>query len=297
MSDEKINTPPNPEDTKTRKTIRLKPLIPKVPVVNPAPSAPVPAASDTRTRKTIRLKPLMPKVPVVNPAPETPAVVTPAPVMPAPAAPAASEVSTATQKTVKMKRTAPAAQELSTATQKTVKIKRTDVPGAPAAEVSTETQKTVKIKRSPLPEAITPLFDSTKTQDAIKMSKEAPTVIPASISIDDDRTVKIKRPAINPQASLPTVKIAPQPAVPTPKIAPIKAKPAAVAETKIPKVSLDMVSPKIESDEAPSRLHLALTILTFLALLVAATVTSVHYLDIQHNIQLGQYIPGLSSAK
>ena len=248
MSEEKINTPPNPEDTRTRKTIRLKPLTPKVPGVTPvAPSAPAPAGDETRTRKTIRLKPLMPHAPA-----------------------AAND------------------------DDKTVKLQKAPVPTA--GEVSTETQPTVKIKRSPLPEAITPMFDSTKTQKAIKMSKEAPTVVPASISIDDDRTVKIKRSTVDP-AAIPAVKITPAAA---PKIAPIKpvTPPQAAPGANIPKVSLDIPAKSQEEMDASSfRLRLVMTILATIAILVAATITTVHYLDINHDIQIESYVPGLPSAK
>ena len=67
------------DNTQTKKTIRLRPVLSKaapVPLVKPtevAPAAPqsaipvTPAASDdTRTRKTVKLKPLMPKIASTN---------------------------------------------------------------------------------------------------------------------------------------------------------------------------------------------------------------------------------------
>ena len=101
MADQEIipaNNVSADEDTRTRKTVRLRSIAPEVSAASaaaaPAPAAPAPAAAapapvadgdDTMTRKTVKLKPLRPTAPV--PAPAVPkAAAAPAPAIAAHAA-------------------------------------------------------------------------------------------------------------------------------------------------------------------------------------------------------------------
>ena len=255
MSEEQINTPPVMDDTKTRKTIKLRPLHPVTPQVSVAPAAEpaVNAGDDTRTRKTIKLKPLT-----------------------APAAP-----------TFKM----------------------------PAAAASDEIAQ--------------PIFQDTKTQKAIQLSKAAPTVAPATIAIDDDRTVKMKRPVpAAPAVSTPdrTVKIS-RPAPAAPVIPAVKAeeqtvkiaRPAPVAPAvKIPTPALkpaentaSKAAPQVISLSAPAKkatvtggesakdrkVFAAVAIATVIFLAIAGTISVVHYLSLDHGINIENNIPGLPVAK
>lgn len=228
MSEENLNIPANTEETKTRKTIRLRPLITPAKGTDISAGAPVAApkadSGETITRKTIRLRPLAPQVPPVQPK---------------------------------------------------VENKGTD-------------DRTVRITRPSLV-APTPATVAPKSEEkTVRMTKVEPT--PAAA--DDDRTVKLKRPAAAP--TIPAVKLTASAAVPPP------VKPTAPAAATKPTISLAMPDKATDfSDEEPEtrRFNLVIGIAALLVIGVALLIISVHYLSLDHGVEIESYIPGLPVAK
>ena len=148
MADENntLNQAPMEEDTRTRKTVRLRAIAPEVSAATtaapaaPAVSAPISDGDDTMTRKTVKLKPVRPAIPV----PAAPVAAAPAtPVAAAPAAPV--EDDTRTRKTVVIRpAVAPAAAAPAGADDRTVKIQRpAPKPVAPKPVVPAAAPKVV----------------------------------------------------------------------------------------------------------------------------------------------------------
>ncbi|GEM_PF-5906613 len=225
----------------------------------------VSAIDDTQTKKTIRLRPVLAKAaPVINPAP---AAVNPAPVTIKPAEPATDSPSdTRTRKTIKLKPLMP----------KVASTNRTVDPLA-------------------IPKPSTSSFDGseTKTRRSIPLGAIKPAVAPAPIEIakpnapetgdaDDDRTVKVKRPAIVKPAEAaprPAFKFN-RPAAPqsAPGVAPVMAVKPAPAPVK--PVDVDDAIESDDYDEEPEKLQVALSVVAAVALLASSAMLALTYFSI-----------------
>lgn len=247
------------DDTKTRKTVRLRPSV-AAPVIPLPGQAPADAAiadpmanrdtdtgnleilDDTKTRRTVKLKPLVT-------APPRPSPVKLTPVQPEGAAPAASDGhSTATRKQVVLRSSTPAADGQNTATRKQVVLRGAasspatpaptatpPVTPAPAAEEDdTRTRKQVTLR--PVRPAA-PATPATPAAPEAKPVAAEPAAVPEG---EDDQTVKLVRPKPAPKpaaagngpakATPPQLKVPPagKPAVPP------AAKPAAPSAPAAP---------------------------------------------------------------
>ncbi len=211
-------------------------------------------SENTQTKKTIRLRPLTPKpapIPLVKPV-----------------VPAAAD---------------------NTQTQKTVKLK----PLMPKIASTNRTVDPLEIRAS----AKSALDgNDTQTRHAIQMSKAPATVKPATIDIgsakapasgsaDDDRTVKVKRPApAAPAESAPRPALKfNRPATPSPVAAP---KPATAV---IPPKPVAAFAPQVEADDddiefeddEPNKLQVALSVVAAVALLISGTLLALSFFNVK----------------
>ena len=220
----------NEDDTRTRKTVRLKsPSVTPSSIKQPA-AAPIPqpmtgidthtgnhdVLPDTQTRRTAKLKPLAPQKAANTPIKlQGAGVTTTTTVTPIPA----SGMDTQTRKTVVLKPAAPAGIQLdgaNTQTRKTVVLRPSVAPAsglhvtpsAPAADAEdTTTRKTVALhpstaapsglKITPAPAAASAgAADDTSTRKTVVLKPSAAT--PAGLKIEkedmDDATIRIQRP-------------------------------------------------------------------------------------------------------
>lgn len=227
----------NEDDTRTRKTVRLKsPTVTPTSIKLPA-AAPITdpmtgrdtdtgnldVLADTQTRRTVKLKPLAPQKAANTPIKlEGAGVTTTTTVTPIPAAPA----DTQTRKTVVLKPAAPAGIKLDgadTQTRKTVVLRPSVAPAsgvrvspaaAPAAGADdAAARKTVALHpAAPAPAAEE---DDTRTRKTVVLKPSAAT--PAGLKIEkedaDDATIRIQRPPRKaPVAPAPAATPAPAPA-------------------------------------------------------------------------------------
>ncbi len=274
------------EDTKTRKTVRLKPS-----AVGPGsiklPGVPTSAAStpiadpltgrdtdtgnlevleDTQTRRTVKLKPVVPT-----------AVPHPINLQPGSASAPSAMENTQTRRTVVLKP--------SVLPPSSVKV----TPDA-GSETPVESSDTIKIARPVRGPA-----------DPAKQTVVLPTnnVPPGSAPADPGKaTVKLSRPV--PAAPKPLTPPPAAPAPEAPKAAPaVPAAPSAAKEEAKPEEAakkLDVeaiVGVDAKGPEVPSRLYLALAAVSLILVIGTAAITTVQYL----NICQGQKIelPGLAS--
>lgn len=220
----------NEDDTRTRKTVRLKspsvtPSSIKLPAAAPitdpmtgrdTDTGNLDVLADTQTRRTVKLKPLAPQKAANTPIKlQGAGVTTTTTVTPIPA----SGMDTQTRKTVVLKPAAPAGIQLdgaNTQTRKTVVLRPSVAPAsglhvtpsAPAADAEdTTTRKTVALHPStaaPSGLKITPApaaaaageEDDTRTRKTVVLKPSAAT--PAGLKIEkedmDDATIRIQRP-------------------------------------------------------------------------------------------------------
>lgn len=220
----------NEDDTRTRKTVRLKspsvtPSSIKLPAAAPitdpmtgrdTDTGNLDVLADTQTRRTVKLKPLAPQKAANTPIKlQGASVTTTTTVTPIPA----SGMDTQTRKTVVLKPAAPAGIQLdgaNTQTRKTVVLRPSVAPAsglhvtpsAPAADAEdTTTRKTVALHPStaaPSGLKITPApaaaaageEDDTRTRKTVVLKPSAAT--PAGLKIEkedmDDATIRIQRP-------------------------------------------------------------------------------------------------------
>ncbi len=213
MADQE-NTPATPtslaEDTRTRKTVRLRTLVSAASGPSLADVPVVEGDEDTRTRLTVRL----------NPAKK------------APAAPAVEEDDTRTRLTVKLNPANSAAEKPAAETP--------SAPAAPAAlqEEDTRTRMTVKLKPAarPMPSIsgeAKPAAPAAEIAEDDTRTRRNTVINPAAGADNDDRTVKIKRPAIKkPALTKAPVLSAPQAAAP--ESAPLAAAPESAPQAAAP---------------------------------------------------------------
>ncbi len=219
----------NEDDTRTRKTVRLKspsvtPSSIKLPAAAPitdpmtgrdTDTGNLDVLADTQTRRTVKLKPLAPQKAANTPIKlQGAGVTTTTTVTPIPA----SGMDTQTRKTVVLKPAAPAGIQLdgaNTQTRKTVVLRPSVAPAsglhvtpsAPAADAEdTTTRKTVALhpstaapsglKITPAPAAAAAEEDDTRTRKTVVLKPSAAT--PAGLKIEkedmDDATIRIQRP-------------------------------------------------------------------------------------------------------
>ncbi|MBR2345230.1 MAG: hypothetical protein IKA71_05535 [Lentisphaeria bacterium] len=245
MADENntLNQAPMEEDTRTRKTVRLRAIAPEVSAATtaapaaPAVSAPISDGDDTMTRKTVKLKPVRPAIPVPT-----------APVAAAPAAPVAA---------------APAA----------------PVTAAPAAPVEddTRTRKTVVIRPAVAPAAAAPAGADDRT---VKIQRPAPKVIAPKPVVPAAAPQPVApKPAVPAAAPKP---VAPKPVVPAaaPKVVPpIASKTSDGVETgSVPEVAFDS-----DKKDFASIFCTVAAALALVAILGTALLTTAHYLQFEHD--------------
>ena len=225
------------DDTKTRKTVRLRPSgtpLPKVPaegISDPLSARDTDTSNleildDTQTRRTVKIKPL---------APPTPGAVK---------LPLDSE-NTNTRRTVVLRPQATGTDGENTNTRRTVVLRPAApaaAPAAPAVEVSDETVAVAKPKpEAPaVPVPINPAPAAEVSDETVAVAKPKPAVTPgvdiSAAGEDDDRTVKVKRPVAPPRigprpmgAPLPKGGIGVRPGMPGLKPAPAAPAPAPAA--------------------------------------------------------------------
>jgi hypothetical protein len=236
------------DDTKTRKTVRLRPSgtpLPKVPaegISDPLSARDTDTSNleildDTQTRRTVKIKPL---------APPTPGSVK---------LPLDSE-NTNTRKTVVLRPQATGTDGENTNTRRTVVLRPVSsaaptapaapvAPATPAVEVSDETVAVVKpkVEAPVVPVPINPAPAAEVSDETVAVAKPKPAVAPGvdiSAADEDDRTVKVKRPTAPPRigprpmgAPLPKGGIGARPGMPGLKPA-VPASPAAPAASAAP---------------------------------------------------------------
>ncbi len=193
------------DDTKTRKTVRLKPSatpaginlnpLPKTPLTDPmsgrdTDTGNLEVMEDTQTRRTVKLRPISTQAgaATVKPLP------TPGAAPAAPAAPAADGANTQTRKTIVLKPTAVAPavkldgptgavpESDDTKTRKTVRLKpsavmppqMTGAAAAEPAESDIESSDTIKIARPPRPGSMIPPKPLMPAMGAIPATGQAP---------------------------------------------------------------------------------------------------------------------------
>lgn len=232
----------NEDDTRTRKTVRLKspsvtPTSIKLPAAAPitdpmtgrdTDTGNLDVLADTQTRRTVKLKPLAPQKAANTPIKlEGAGVTTTTTVTPIPA----GGMDTQTRKTVVLKPAAPAGIKLDgadTQTRKTVVLRPSVAPAsgvrvspaaAPAAGAEdAAARKTVALH--PAPAAPAEEEDDTRTRKTVVLKPSAAT--PAGLKIEkedaDDATIRIQRPPRTAPAAP-----APAPAAPAPAPAPAPA--------------------------------------------------------------------------
>ena len=226
MADQE-NTPATPtslaEDTRTRKTVRLRTLVSAASGPSLADVPVVDGDEDTRTRLTVRL----------NPAKK------------APAAPAVEEDDTRTRLTVKLNPANSAAEKPA--------VEAPQAPAAPAAlqEEDTRTRMTVKLKPAahPMPSIsgeAKPAAPAAEIAEDDTRTRRNTVINPAAGADNDDRTVKIKRPAIKkPALTKAPVLSAPQAAAPesAPQAAAPESAPQAAAPESAPQAAAPQSAP------------------------------------------------------
>ncbi len=272
-------------DTQTRKTIKLKPVMPvseKHPInIDAAKQAAAPAAASsatgTQTRKVVMLKP--------TPARHTPV-----------------------DPTLAAKQTVVLNPPEESSDDETVKVQKV-APAKPAASIQTaisaDNDETVKVQKVDAPAKPGASIEAAMDEDnTVKMQRPAP-VAPQAAT--EKPTVRMARPAV--------VKAAPAPA---PAPAPAAAEPAKEAdgglalkkddkEKSMPQSALDQMEElglsdgvkfKKKSVHAPSPVYTVLAVLTLLLLIATAVITSVQYLNIHESERIGTEIrlPILSDA-
>ena len=225
------------DDTKTRKTVRLRPSgtpLPKVPaegISDPLSARDTDTSNleildDTQTRRTVKIKPLAPPTPGAVKLPlDSENTNTRRTVVLRPQATGTDGENTNTRRTVVLRPAAPAAAPAA--------------PAAPAVEVSDETVAVAKPKpEAPaVPVPINPAPAAEVSDETVAVAKPKPAVTPgvdiSAAGEDDDRTVKVKRPVAPPRigprpmgAPLPKGGIGARPGMPGLKPAPAAPAPA-----------------------------------------------------------------------
>ncbi|MBR1951709.1 MAG: hypothetical protein IKA32_03990 [Lentisphaeria bacterium] len=232
------------DDTKTRKTVRLRPSgtpLPKVPaegISDPLSARDTDTSNleildDTQTRRTVKIKPLAP------PAPGTVKL------------PLDAE-NTNTRRTVVLRPQAAGADGENTNTRRTVVLRPqaasapapapAPATAAPAVDVSDETVAVAKPKPDApaVPVPVNPAPAAEVSDETVAVAKPKPAVVPgvdvSAAGEEDDRTVKVKRPVAPPRigprpmgAPLPKGGIGARPGMPGLKPAAPAAAPAAPA--------------------------------------------------------------------
>ena len=178
-NDTNVNIPEG-DDTKTRKTVRLKPSVAtpttiklppvggSVPIADPltgrdTDTGNLEVLADTQTRRTVKLKPIAPQQP--RPAPQ-PIAIEPGAAVPGAAAPVADGANTQTRRTVVLRPSVAPASAINvdgqnTQTRKTVVLRPTAVPAsvpvepaaAPAPAADDMNSDTIKVSRPIRPAA------------------------------------------------------------------------------------------------------------------------------------------------
>ena len=274
-------------DTQTRKTIKLKPVMPvseKHPInidaaTKPAAPEAASSATGTQTRKVVMLKP--------TPARHTPV-----------------------DPTMAAKQTVVLNPPEENSDDETVKVQKV-APAQPAAGIGA---------------TIAANADNDDTVKVQKVDAPAKPGASIEAAMDEDNTVKMQRPApVAPQAATekPTVRMA-RPAAPKPAPAPAPAPAAPPAadkqeeegglalkkddkEKSMPQSALDQMEElgladgvkfKKKGDHAPSAVYTVLAVLTLLLLIASAVITSVQYLNVHESERIGTEIrlPILSDA-
>ena len=302
MADQE-NAPVTPaslaEDTRTRKTVRLRTIAPAA--TGPSLSnvqvgdAPV---EDTRTRLTVKLKPAMaaaPKIPAVAPAPApTPAVapaVAPAPA-PTPAVATSIVDDTRTRSTVKLMPSAKAASPVvpnvepavqqSAAEDEDTRTRRNVVISQLAA--GGDDDRTVKIQRPTL-------------KKPVVQPKPAPSVAPAAAPAPAPAAAPAPAPAAAP-APVPAAAPVPAPAVaPAPQLGVHSGMPGAMqpgVHSGMPGAMQPGVPPMAVTKKC-SVFYTVMAVLTFICLLGVGALTASHYLTFDHGIEFS--IPGIPFGK
>lgn len=308
MADQE-NAPVTPaslaEDTRTRKTVRLRTIAPAAtgPSLSNVPVGDAPV-EDTRTRLTVKLKPAMaaaPKIPApaAAPAPAPTSAVAPAAApapAPTPAVATSIEDDTRTRSTVKLmpsaKAAAPvvpniepavqqsAAEDEDTRTRRNVVISQLAAGG--------DDDRTVKIQRPTL-------------KKPVVQPKPAPSVAPAVAPAPVPAAAPAPVPAALP-APVPAAVPAPVPAAapaPVPAAAPAPAPAAAPApqfgvHSGMPGAMQPGVPPMAVTKKC-SVFYTVMAVLTLICLLGVGALTASHYLTFDHGIEFS--IPGIPFGK
>ena len=224
------------DDTKTRKTVRLRPSgtpLPKVPaegISDPLSARDTDTSNleildDTQTRRTVKIKPLAPPAPGAVKLP-------------------LDAENTNTRRTVVLRPQSTGTDGENTNTRRTVVLRPAAAPAAAApavaVEVSDETVAVAKPQPEPpaVPVPVNPAPAAEVSDETVAVAKPKPAVVPgvdvSAAGEEDDRTVKVKRPVAPPRigprpmgAPLPKGGIGARPGMPG-------LKPAAPAATPAP---------------------------------------------------------------
>ena len=284
------------EDTRTRKTVRLRTIVPAAtgPSLQDVPAAPAPADDDTRTRSTVKL----------SPTAKAPA----APVIPPIETAAAPNEDTRTRLTVKLKPAAKVMPDIASAPA--------PAPVAPAP---------APVAPAPAPVAPAPAPVAAVEEDDTRTRRNT-VIASAGVSVDDDRTVKIQRPTLNrpAPAPAPAASAAEIPEAPTvnlkkpvltpnmnrpvppagmpgavppagrPGAVPPAGMPGAVPPAGMPGAVPPVVPGAAVMNEQPSKFYMIMSVITLIFMLAVAAMTTAHYLTYEHNVEVE--LPGLPAA-
>lgn len=208
-NDTNVNIPEG-DDTKTRKTVRLKPSVAtpttiklppvggSVPLADPltgrdTDTGNLEVLADTQTRRTVKLKPIAPQPP--RPAPQ-PIAIEPGAAAPGAAAPVGDGANTQTRRTVVLRPSVAPASAINvdgqnTQTRKTVVLRPTAVPASVPVEPGA----------APAPAADDMNSDTIKVSRPIRPAiKPAPAAAPVAPAGDSKQTVMLEPGALQPGA-------------------------------------------------------------------------------------------------
>ncbi len=252
------------EDTRTRKTVRLRAITPAASAENAAPAA-IPAAPK-------------PAAPAAVPVPPKPAAPVAVPAPPKPAAPVMMDgEDTTTRKTVKLKPVMPAAAAPQTAAS---------VAPATMVEDDTRTRKTVMIRPATAPAAAPAAPAAAPDSDDRTVKIQRPKPVAPSL-------VKPVAPAVT---AVPPK--APGLTTPAPKpVAPVKqaVPPVKPVVPQIPAEKKSSVPVAEVSNGILAKIHTGLTVAALVFLLATAVFTAAQYFGICQGVKCD--IPGMSSIK
>ncbi len=278
-------------DTQTRKTIKLKPVMPvseKHPInIDAARKSATPeaaaSATGTQTRKVVMLKP--------TPARHTPVDPTLAAkqtVVLNPSAESSDDETVKVQKVAPIKPAASIQTAISADNDETVKVQKVGAPAKPGAsiEAAMDEDNTVKMQR-PAPVAPQAATDKPTVRMAARPVAPKPAPVPAAPAAPAAPAVEKKTEEENADGGLALKKDD--------------------KEKSMPQSALDQmeelglaegVKIKKKSDQAPSAVYTVLAVLTLLFLIAAAVITSVQYLNVHESERIGTEIrlPVLSDA-